>query len=61
MKTITAGLLVSTFLLAVPGWGQSAAQDRAQLTIDLPELEQRADEVVEVNLEGRSLDVDENC
>ena len=57
MKTITAGLLVSTFLLAVPGLGQSAAQDPAQLMIDLPELEQRADEVVEVNLEGRSLDV----
>ena len=57
MKTITARLLVGTFLLAVPGWSQSAAEEQAQLTIDLPELEQRADEVVEVNLQGRSLDL----
>ena len=57
MKTITAGLLVSAFLLAVPGWSQSTSQEQAQLSIDLPELEQRADEVVEINLEGRSLDM----
>ena len=57
MKTLTAGLLVSAFLLGAPGWSQSAADEQAKLSIDLPELEQRADEVVEVNLEGRSLDV----
>ena len=57
MKTLTAGWLVSAFLLAVPGWSQAAADERAQISIDLPELEQRADEVVEVNLEGRSLHV----
>ncbi len=55
MKTSTAGWLVSVLLIALPGWSQAAADEQAQLSIDLPELEQRADEVVEVNLEGRSL------
>ena len=57
MKSIAAGLLISALGLAAPGWSQARAGQPARLTIDLPELEQRADEVVEVNLEGRSLDV----
>lgn len=39
-------------MLAAPGWALTGAK----VDVDQPDLEQKADEVVEVNLEGKSLE-----
>lgn len=44
--------ILALFLLSSPLWGQSGAQ----LKMDLEHLERKADEVVSVNLEGKSLE-----
>ena len=47
-----ARLAAAAILVAVPSWGF----DGAKVDVDLPELKERADEVVEVNLDGEHLE-----
>lgn len=53
-KGLSKGLLLATAALicAVPSW----ALQGAKVNMDLPQLEESADEVVEVNLEGETLE-----
>ncbi len=45
-------IVLSILLLASPAWALTGAK----VDVDQPDLEQKADEVVEVNLEGKSLE-----
>ena len=46
------GIVALTLALGAPAW----ALDGAKVNVDLPELKAKADEVVEVNLEGETLE-----
>ena len=56
-----AGYLAALLLMSAPVWAQSSFQSGEQATsqvrLDLPRMEEKADEVVSVNLEGESLGV----
>ena len=56
-----AGYLAALVLMSAPVWAQSSLQSGEQATsqvrMDLPRMEEKADEVVSVNLEGESLGV----
>ena len=55
------GYLAALVLMSAPVWAQSSFQSGEQATsqvrMDLPRMEEKADEVVSVNLEGESLGV----
>ena len=56
-----AGYLAALVLMSAPVWAQSSFQSGEQATsqvrMELPRMEEKADEVVSVNLEGESLGV----
>ena len=56
-----AGYLAALVLMSAPVWAQSSFQSGEQATsqvrMDLPRMEEKADEVISVNLEGESLGV----
>lgn len=58
MKNVLTGYISLFLLLTASAWAQPGEkQERTKLTMDLPHLEEKADEVVSVNLEGKSLDL----